>query len=146
MIEMRPLPADFIRLLDQKPPHVIMTFHDLREFLLALHPDSNELLYHTHALTDVFSISGKLGDAYCHIPVYAQHLNLGFNKGSLLDDPDGLLQGTGKLIRHIPIEQESDYRNPAVEALVKQALGLAIVDRGQSSDTARTVVSKIKKK
>ena len=111
MAEIKPIHPDFQHLLDFKNQELIDLFSDLRTFILELHPDSNELLYHTHALTAVFSISEKLGDAYCMIPIYNNHLNLGFNKGTLLEDPDNLLTGTGNLIRHIPIKEKSDYRN-----------------------------------
>lgn len=101
MTKLRPIHTDFQYLLDFKEQEVIDLFGDLRQYILELYPDSNELLYHTHALTAVFSISEKLGDAFCHIPVYSEHINLGFNKGTLLKDSNKLLTGTGKLIRHI---------------------------------------------
>jgi hypothetical protein len=89
----------------------------LRAFVLDLYPSANELLYHTHALTAVFSISEKLGDAYCLIAVYTKHLNLGFNKGTLQSDPHALLTGTGNLMRHLSITTPDDYRNARVKTL-----------------------------
>lgn len=121
----RPIHPDFLFLLDYEDQEVIDLFKDLRAYTLELYPDSNELLYHTHALTAVFSISEKLTDAFCHIPVYSEHINLGFNKGTLLKDPHGLLNGTGKLIRHIGVKQPSDYRNIKVKTLVKEAIDFA---------------------
>ncbi len=146
MKEPRPIHPDFEILLVQKGSKLIELFHDLREFILDCHPDSNELLYHTHALTAVFSISDKLGDAFCHIPIYSEHLNLGFNKGTLLNDPHGLLKGTGKLIRHIEIKQQSDYRNPEVERLVREAFDIALNDMNKPPKTTGITFSKIKKK
>jgi hypothetical protein len=99
----RSLHPDFKTLLQRKDAPLVTMFTELRAFLLRLHPTATELLYHTHALTAVFLVSPKLGDAYCMIPIYTKHLNLGFNKGTLLDDPHGLLTGTGTLIPHIPI-------------------------------------------
>ncbi len=79
-------------------------------------------------MTAVFSTSEKLGDAFCHIPIYSEHMNLGFNKGTLLDDPNQLLVGTGKLIRHISVEKSSDYRQPEVESLLRTAIDFALSD------------------
>lgn len=141
-----PLPPDFSCLLELKDAGLIDLFRDLRVFIHELYPEANELLYHTHALTSVFSVSEKLGDAYCMIPVYARHLNLGFNKGSLLPDPNGLLQGTGKLIRHIPIQQKEDYRNERVVALIREAINLALKDREKIPAITGTTISKIKHK
>jgi hypothetical protein len=103
------------------------------------------MLYHTHALTTVFSISDKLGDAFCMLPIYTNHVNLGFNKGTLLKDPHQLLTGTGNLIRHIPVENPKDYRNKKVKDLIKSAVQLAIDEMDKPSSVKGKVISKIKK-
>lgn len=141
----RPIHPDFAFLLDFKDRELIDLFTDLRTFILEQHPDANELLYHTHALTAVFSISDKLQDAYCMLPIYTAHLNLGFNRGTLLKDPHKLLTGTGNLIRHIPITKPADYRNPKVQALVKEAIAFAIKDMDKPSKSQGKTISKIKK-
>ncbi|HEY6505588.1 MAG TPA: hypothetical protein VIZ28_16550 [Chitinophagaceae bacterium] len=143
MDQSRPVHQDFRTLLECKGRNIIDLFYDLREFILELHPDSNELLYHTHALTTVFSISEKLSDAFCMIPVYSNHLNLGFNKGTLIEDPYKLLTGTGKLIRHIPIQAPDDYRNNKVKKLIKSAIEFAIDDMDAKTKITRKTISKI---
>lgn len=145
MSKQRAIHPDFLFHLEFKDQVVIELFKDLRAFLLEIYPDSNELLYHTHALTSVCSVSDKLGDAFCMIPVYTKHLNLGFNKGTLLQDPHRLLTGTGNLIRHIPVSTPADYRNKKVKDLVQAAVDLAIADKdGRITVTGQTI-SKIKK-
>lgn len=146
MTKSRPIHPDFQFLLDFKDQEVIDLFKDLREYILELHPDSNELLYHTHALTAVFSISDKLSDAFCMLPIYTNHLNLGFNKGTLLKDPNKLLTGTGNLIRHIDVKKTSDYRNPKVKALIQEAIDFAIKDMDKPTKSIGQTISKIKKK
>jgi len=146
MIPSRPIHPDFIFLLDFKEKKVIELFKDLREFILEIYPASNELLYHTHALTTVFSISDKLSDTFCMLPIYSHHLNLGFNKGTLLNDPYKLLTGTGNLIRHIPIDTATDYRNKKVKALIKTAVDFAIKDMDKPTQSIGKTISKIKKK
>jgi len=146
MIKSRPIHPDFLFLLDFKEKIVIELFKDLREFILEIYPDSNELLYHTHALTTVFSISDKLSDAFCMIPIYTNHLNLGFNKGTLLNDPHKLLTGTGNLIRHIPVDTAKDYRNIKVKDLIKTAVDFAIKDMDKPTKSIGMAVSKIKTK
>lgn len=142
----RPIHPDFQFLLDFKDKQVIDLFKDLREYILELHPDCNELVYHTHALTAVFSISDKLSDAFCMLPIYTNHLNLGFNKGKLLKDPNKLLTGTGNLIRHIDVKKPSDYRNPKVKALIQEAIDFAIKDLDKPTKSIGKTISKIKKK
>lgn len=142
----RNLHPDFLFHLEFKDQTLITLFKDLRAYVLALYPDSNELLYHTHALTTAFSISEKLGDCFCMIPIYSKHLNLGFNKGTLLEDPHQLLKGTGKLMRHIPIHNAEDYRNDKVKTLINAAIDFAIDDMDKPSKSVGQIISKIKHK
>ena len=146
MIKSRPIHPDFQFFLDFKSQEVIDLFSDLRQYILELYPDSNELLYQTHALTAVFSMSEKLSDAFCMIPIYTNHLNLGFNKGTLLKDPNSLLSGTGNLIRHIDIKETTDYSNPKVKALIREAIDFAIMDIDKPTNFVGQTFSKIKKK
>ncbi len=140
----RPIHPDFARLLQRKEAPLIALFTDLRAFVLDLAPESNELLYHTHALTAVFSVTDKLSDAFCMLPIYTNHVNLGFNKGTLLKDPHGLLTGTGTLIRHVPVQTPKDYRNARVRALVTGALRHAVDDLESPSKVSARTISKIK--
>ncbi len=146
MKKARPIHPDFLFLLSLKDKEVIDLFKDLREFILEIYPDSNELLYHTHALTTVFSISDKLSDAFCMLPIYTNHLNLGFNKGTLIDDPHKLLTGTGNLIRHIPVQTAKDYRNKKVNNLIKAAVNFAIKDMDKPTKSMGMTISKIRAK
>lgn len=139
----RDIHPDFLSLLMFKEKDLIDLFTDLRSFVLDIYPDANELLYHTHALTAVFSISEKLGDAFCMLPIYTNHVNLGFNKGTLLDDPHELLKGTGNLIRHVPVTKPSDYRNGQVKELVTAAVEYAIADMEKPSKSLGRTISKI---
>ncbi|WP_282089998.1 DUF1801 domain-containing protein [Aquimarina algiphila] len=142
----REIHPDFLYFLELKESNLIELFKGLRNYILSIYPDSNELLYHTHALTSVYSISEKLSDAFCMIPIYTNHLNLGFNKGVLIDDPHTLLTGTGKLIRHIPIIKKEDYQNNKVESLIKSAIDFAINDMDKPSKSSGKIISKIKTK
>ncbi len=146
MTKSKPIHPAFLFLLEFKEDKIIELFKGLREYILDIHPGSNELLYHTHALTTVFSISDKLSDAFCMLPIYTNHLNLGFNKGTLISDPHKLLTGTGNLIRHIPVDTSADYRNKKVKDLIQSAVDFAIKDMDKPPKSIGTTISKIKKK
>ncbi|MHA7056470.1 DUF1801 domain-containing protein [Aquimarina sp. M1] len=140
----REIHPDFFKHLKYREQELIDLYTSLRDYILSIHPKSNELLYHTHALTSLYSVSAKMGDAFCMIPIYTNHLNLGFNKGTLLKDPQNLLQGTGKWIRHIPIEKVEDFNNEAVKSLIERAIALAIEDSNSKELNQGLVISKIK--
>jgi len=140
----RTIHPDFLKHLKHKEQSLIDLYIDLREFILEIHSGSNELLYHTHALTSLYSVSEKMSDAFCMIPIYTNHLNLGFNKGTVIKDPKLLLQGTGKWIRHIPIKTRDDYRNNNVKELIKSAIDLAKQDSTAKQLNQGLIISKIK--
>jgi hypothetical protein len=144
--EVRQIHPDFLYLLEFKEPELIELFIDLREFVLYIYPDSNELLYHTHALTAGFSITDRLTETFCVLPIYTNHMNLGLNKGTLLPDPHQLLKGTGNLMRHSPIAKREDYRNDAVKDLLIAAVELAISDMDKPTELKGQTISRIKAK
>lgn len=63
----------------------------------------------------------KMSEHFCYIAFHSDHVNLGFNYGSELPDPEGLLGGPGKLLRHVKIMQAEDLSNPALRKLLEVA-------------------------
>lgn len=59
---------------------------------------------------------------YAYIGVQKSHVNLGFYYGASLADADGLLEGTGKKLRHVKIRSLDFAGSPAVTALLKAAI------------------------
>ena len=48
-------------------------------------------------------------------------VKLGLVRGSELADPRGLLEGTGKVHKHVPLRTAADLRRPGVKPLVTAA-------------------------
>ena len=67
-------------------------------------------------------------------------MNLGFNQGATLADPDGILEGNGKQIRHIKIRTPSDLARPEVRAYVQRARKIALDDARKLGETQAKVV------
>ena len=63
----------------------------------------------------------KMIDGYAYILPYKSWVNLGFYQGADLADPDGLLEGTGKKMRHVKIGSLRDANRSSVRALIKSA-------------------------
>ena len=114
------------QMLADRPREVSELALALRRHIVKLAPGSSELLYHTYAVSDVFTYTGKLGQAFIHIATYAKHVNLGFNRGTQLEDPDSLLEGTGKSIRHIRIDELKNAKTKSVKALITSAIELGL--------------------
>ena len=106
---------------------------------------ASEMLYKTYAVSNVFTYSNRLREAFIHIATYAEHVNLGFNYGVELDDPNEILEGTGKLIRHIRLESKATLRKRAVKALLKSAIQHgAEMAESAGKTTAQSFVDKTK--
>lgn len=62
------------------------------------------------------------GDAaFAYVGAFRAHANLGFFHGAALDDPAGLLQGTGKRMRHVKLLSGRPPDAAALRALITAA-------------------------
>lgn len=58
---------------------------------------------------------------FAYVGVFKAHVNVGFFQGAALPDPDGLLEGTGKYMRHVKLKPGVAYRDSSLEALIAGA-------------------------
>jgi hypothetical protein len=63
----------------------------------------------------------KNSEHFCYISAQKVDVNLGFYYGAELPDPDNLLQGTGKLLRHVKIRELTAIRGRALRRLLEAA-------------------------
>src|SRR6187401_566670 len=66
----------------------------------------------------------KMTDGYAYIMPMRGYVNLGFYQGAKLTDPKGLMEGTGKGLRHIKVRSLAEADRASVRALVAAALVL----------------------
>jgi hypothetical protein len=59
--------------------------------------------------------------AFGYVGVYTSHVNVGFFHGAELRDPAGLLQGTGKRMRHVKLRPEVTVDTDALNRLIHEA-------------------------
>jgi hypothetical protein len=63
-----------------------------------------------------------VGDTpFGYVNVFKAHVNVGFFLGAELDDPAGLLEGTGRRMRHVKVRPGVDVNVAALSALVDAA-------------------------
>ena len=58
---------------------------------------------------------------FAYVGAFRAHVNVGFFHGAALPDPAGLLQGTGKYMRHVKVEPGRAIDGSALEALITSA-------------------------
>ena len=56
-----------------------------------------------------------------YVNVFTHHMNVGFYHGAALDDPAGLLEGSGKRMRHVKLRADVDIDVTALSALIDAA-------------------------
>jgi len=103
-----------------------------------------ELIYETYCISNAFTYTGKQGQGFIHIATYAEHVNLGFDRGTELEDPDGLLKGTGKLIRHLRLSNTADVKHDSVVRLIALAVeqGLDMADKKGGVVESKVIVKR----
>lgn len=86
-------------------------------------PGAVELVYDNYnALAIAFGPSERTSEAIFSVTLYPRWVSLFFVRGAELRDPQRLLQGSGKEIRHIVLKEPALLDRPAVRALMAQAL------------------------
>jgi hypothetical protein len=60
----------------------------------------------------------------CFMMIGKHHVTLGFSRGTSLSDPAGLLEGTGKNLRHVKLTGASPLASAALASLIRQAATL----------------------
>lgn len=73
-----------------------------------------------------YGFTEKAWDCFCAIIVYSKHINISFPSGAFLSDPQEVLQGSGKKIRHFKIKVFDDIKSPVVKQLLLEARDIAL--------------------
>jgi hypothetical protein len=119
----RPPDRKFLNHLAAYDPHLSDLTLALREVVLEEAPAAIESIVKGYALAIGFSFTGKpLKDGFCHIVTYSSHVNLGFNRGAQLPDPNRVLAGNGKSIRHITIHNQHELDRSYIRRYLQAAI------------------------
>ena len=62
--------------------------------------------------------------AFAYVNAFKAHVNVGFFRGAEIADPHGLLEGTGKFMRHVKLSPARDLNATALSRLI----GIAYAD------------------
>ena len=59
--------------------------------------------------------------AFGYVDAFTSHVNVGFFRGAELNDPSGLLEGTGKYMRHVKLRPDRAIDDTALGDLIAAA-------------------------
>ncbi len=102
----------------EQSSHLQPVVAGLRALVKAAAPDVTEATNPWGVPT--FEFSGPM----CYFMVNKNHVTFGFYRGTSLDDPKGLLEGTGKNLRHVKVRKVEDLRREGLRELVEAAASL----------------------
>jgi hypothetical protein len=107
------------------PDDVQVISRKLRAMVKGAMPGANELLFASQNHV-AYSFSQSRNETICYICPLNNYVRLGFMFGSHLPDPDQVLVGEGKRLRHVKVRTVEATEHPALEPLVKAAWADAI--------------------
>ena len=103
------------RWLGERPGELAAIAHRWFDVMRGCGDDVQELLHDGHPTACV-------GDAaFGYVNIFTAHVNVGFFRGAELDDPAGLLEGSGRFMRHVKLEPGRDVDAEALAALIEAA-------------------------
>ena len=77
--------------------------------------DVRELLHDGHPTACVD------GAAFAYVNAFTAHVNVGFFRGAEIADPEGLLEGTGRFMRHVKLRPGQEVDTGALARLIDTA-------------------------
>src|ERR1044071_1454864 len=78
-------------------------------------PDVRELIH------DGCPVACVADAPFCYVNSFKSHVNVGFFNGAALEDPAGLLEGSGKRMRHVKLIPHREHDESALEGLIDAA-------------------------
>lgn len=103
------------------PPPVREIAVKARETILSVMPNATEKVYPGWKVIQYGTDAG-MKNVFAAISPLRERVNLGLANGAELSDPEGLLEGTGKGIRHVKLTSPEAATTPAVRALLEGAV------------------------
>lgn len=107
------------QVLQGRSPEIRDLVEALRALVRKAAPESSERGY-TGWGNLVYDHNGM----FCYIAPLKHSVNMGFHHGVELADPEGLLRGSGKGMRHVKVRKPEDIQQHAFSGLVREAYRL----------------------
>jgi len=127
-------------------PEVQAEARAARQILRALMPTATEMVYDNYnALVFGFVPGDRPSEAILSLALFPRWVTLCFLQGAALTDPTGLLRGSGRTVRSIPLKSSADLKTPKIQSLMEQAIRQAKVplpETGRGQTVIKSVSAK----
>ena len=137
--------AELDVMIARQPPEMRQLTTAVLARLRPRFPGAIEMVYDkANTLVIGFCPDERASNVITSMAVYRKWINLYFFEGDAMPDPEGLLKGSGAMVRHVRITSAEELDRPAVKALISEALKLA--DPALDKNGKRQVVIRQRKK
>jgi hypothetical protein len=90
--------------------------------VLEVLPEAREILDRSDRLVAYATGPRPIKDLWAGIAPHTSHVNLQLANGALIADPAGLVEGTGKRVRHVKLRSVGDVERPELRSLLDASL------------------------
>jgi hypothetical protein len=104
------------------PDNVAALSRSARALIFDVLPTTVEVVWPRQRTAGYGTGPKKMTEHFCWLAAASGHLVFGFYYGSELPDPDRMLEGTGKLMRHVKGRSADDLAAPALRTLLSHAV------------------------
>lgn len=114
--------AEFEKVLENYDAVIQELARAVRALIFDVLPQTVEVVWVQQKTIGYGTGPKKMSEHFSWIVPATKHVALGFYYGTELPDPDHLLEGTGKLLRHVKIRSLDDLYRPSVRRLLEVAI------------------------
>lgn len=93
-----------------------------RRLVLDVLPDAREMLDRPDGLVAYATGPRPMKDFWAAVVPHTRYVNLQLANGALVEDPAGIVEGTGKRIRHVKLHTVDDVDRPILRSLLDVSL------------------------
>jgi Domain of unknown function (DU1801) len=112
------------RLLDDFSPEVQHLATSVRARIFELVPDAQEKVMRGYNSLS-YGLASGMQEQFASIVLHRERVNLQLHRATELLDPAGLLEGTGKAMRHVKVQTEETAQSKEVGELIESAAALS---------------------
>jgi len=103
--------------LEDKNPEMVKIARGIQKLVKSVEPSAKQTMNSWNVPT--LEIAGGY---FCMFMVAKSHVSFGFPMATALPDPHGLLEGTGKNMRHVKLKKIEDLKQDGLKELIAAAV------------------------
>ncbi len=114
--------AEFRGILTETPGPIAQLALKARTLIFDVLPQTVEVVWPQQRTAGYGTGPKKMTEHFVWLAPHTKHVVFGFYYGTELPAPEGLLEGTGRLMRHVKLRTDADVEDPELRRLLEVAV------------------------